>query len=122
MEYQLTRCELEVMHVIWAKQQATVQEVVDSMERPLAYTTVMTTMKILDEKKVIGRVGKHGRAYIYEPLVSQEVVRKNMAGDLSEKLFGGSIKSMVLSLIDKNMSKRDIKELKSAIADLEGKK
>jgi BlaI family transcriptional regulator, penicillinase repressor len=122
MEYQLTRCELEVMHVVWAKQKITVQEVVDSMERPLAYTTVMTTMKILDDKKIIGRIGKQGRAFIYEPLVSQEVVRNSMAGELSEKLFGGSIKSMVLSLIDKNMSKRDIKELKSAIANLEAQK
>ena len=46
--HQLTRCELEVMDIIWESRRATVQDVVDAVERDLAYTTVMTTMKILD--------------------------------------------------------------------------
>ena len=66
-EYRLTKCELEVMDVVWRRGRVTVQDVVDSLDRSLAYTTVMTTLKILEEKRgVVNRV-KQGRAYVYEP-------------------------------------------------------
>jgi len=117
---QLTRCELEVMDVVWNRRRATVQDVVDAVARTLAYTTVMTTMKILDGKGVIRRCGKVGRAFLYEPLVSRDDVQRAMAGELTEKLFGGSVKSVVLSLIDgHSMSAAEIDELKQAIESLE---
>jgi len=119
-KHHLTKCELEVMDVVWRKGRATVQEVVDSLERPLAYTTVMTTLKILDETRgVVGKV-KEGRAYVYEPVVSREKISKSMAADLTQRLFGGSVKSMVLSLVEgDSMSPADIEELKQAIQSLE---
>ena len=118
--YHLTKCELEVMNVVWDKGAASVQEVVDSLERPLAYTTVMTTLKILDEKRGAVRKTKQGRAYIYEPAVAREDVRRSMAGELTETLFSGSLKSLVLSLMDpKSVSDADVQELKAAIAELE---
>lgn len=118
--YHLTKCELEVMNVVWDKGAASVQDVVDSLERPLAYTTVMTTLKILDEKRGAVRKTKQGRAYIYEPAVAREDVRRSMAGELTETLFSGSLKSLVLSLMDpKSVSDTDVQELKAAIAELE---
>ncbi|WP_339909511.1 BlaI/MecI/CopY family transcriptional regulator [Symmachiella dynata] len=118
--YHLTKCELEVMNVVWDKGAASVQDVVDSLERPLAYTTVMTTLKILDEKRGAVRKTKQGRAYIYEPAVAREDVRRSMAGELTETLFSGSLKSLVLSLMDpKSVSDADVQELKAAIAELE---
>jgi predicted transcriptional regulator len=116
----LTKCELEVMDVVWRKGRATVQEVVDSLERPLAYTTVMTTLKILDETRGVVRKQKKGRAYEYEPTVSREMISRSMAADLTERLFGGSVKSLVLSLVEgDSMSQSDIEELKLAIQSLE---
>ncbi len=118
--YHLTKCELEVMNVVWDKGAASVQDVVDSLKRPLAYTTVMTTLKILDEKRGAVRKTKQGRAYIYEPAVAREDVRRSMAGELTETLFSGSLKSLVLSLMDpKSVSDADVQELKAAIAELE---
>jgi BlaI family transcriptional regulator, penicillinase repressor len=118
--YHLTKCELEVMNVVWDKGATSVQDVVDSLERPLAYTTVMTTLKILDEKRGAVRKTKQGRAYIYEPAVAREDVRRSMAGELTETLFSGSLKSLVLSLMDpKSVSDADVQELKAAIAELE---
>ncbi len=118
--YHLTKCELEVMNVVWDKGSASVQEVVDSLLRPLAYTTVMTTRKILAEKRGVLRKTKQGRAYIYEPLVPREDVRRSMAGELTENLFSGSLKSLVLSLIDpRSVSGSDVQDLKDAIAELE---
>jgi len=119
-KYYLTRCELEVMNVVWECGRATVQDVCDGLERDLAYTTVMTTLKVLEEKRKVLRRTKEGRAYVYEPIVSRGDVGRSVTADLKERLFGGSAKSLVLSLMeDEDLSPADINELKSAIASLE---
>jgi predicted transcriptional regulator len=119
-DLQLTNCELEVMDVVWRKGRATVQEVVDALERPLAYTTVMTTLKILDEKRGVVARTKAGRAFVYEPLFTREEVCHSLAGNLTQRLYGGSLKSLVLSLMGTDaMSAADVAELKQAIQSLE---
>jgi BlaI family penicillinase repressor len=120
---QLTPCELEVMDAVWSRGAVTVQDVVDAIDRNLAYTTVMTTLKILEEKGVVSRCGKLARAFIYEARVSRDEVQKAMAGQLSKSLFGGSLAKMVLSLIDPgSVSSEEVSELRSAIRRLEGQK
>lgn len=119
-ELNLTKCELEVMDVVWRKRRATVQEVCDALSRDLAYTTVMTTLKVLEEKRGVLQREKSGRAYVYEPVVSREDVRQQMAGDLTQRLFSGSVKTLVLSLLGtRNVSKSDIRELKQVIESLD---
>ncbi len=116
----LTNCELEVMDIVWKKGRVTVQNVVDSIVRPLAYTTVMTTLKILDETRGVVRRSKEGRAFVYEAVVSREKIRTSMASDLTKRLFDGSTKSLVLSLIENDsISEIEIKELKQIIQSLE---
>lgn len=116
----LTKCELEVMDVMWRLERATVQEVVDHLERPLAYTTVMTTLGILEKRRGVLKRIKQGRAYVYMPAVPREAVSRSMAGELTRRLFRGSVKSLVLSLMDRDrVSKSDIAEIKDAIAQLE---
>lgn len=116
----LTRCELEVMQVVWTRGEATVQEVVDALDRSLAYTTVLTTLKILHEKrKVLGR-RKRGRAHVYVPAVTCETVQRSMLDELIQRLFAGSTKSLVLNLIEHDtLSAADIDDVKAAIAALE---
>src|SRR5262245_42486250 len=97
--YQLTRCELEVMDVLWNRGRSTVQDVCDSLERPLAYTTVMTTLKILESKRRVLRRVKVSRAYVYEPIVGRDEVCRSVASDLKQHLVKGSVKSLVLNLI-----------------------
>lgn len=119
-EHRLTKCELEVMDIVWRKGRVTVQDVVDALERSLAYTTVMTTLKILEEKRRVVKRIKQGRAYVYEPVVTREQVGRSMAGELTQRLFHGSVKSLVLGMIEaESMSQSDIEELKEAIASLE---
>ncbi|MEX0587018.1 MAG: BlaI/MecI/CopY family transcriptional regulator [Pirellulales bacterium] len=116
----MTKCELEVMQVVWDRGQATVQEVVDALDRSLAYTTVLTTLKILHKKRGVLRRKKHGRAHVYIPAVSCETVQRSMLGELRRRLFGNSMKSLVLNLLDQQeLSQTDIDEVKSAIAALE---
>ncbi|TWU21164.1 Penicillinase repressor [Novipirellula galeiformis] len=116
---ELTKCEAEVMDVIWDKERVTVNDVVAAIERELAYTTVMTTMKILEDKKIIGRGEKIGRAFTYTPLVTREQVREGMLKLLTDQLFGGSVRSLVLSLIQSDaVSVDDIEAVKKAAAKL----
>lgn len=119
----LTTCEAEVMNVVWAQQAVTVQDVVDAIPRPLAYTTVMTTIKILEDKGFIERGEKRGRAYVYRPLVSCESASRNTVSEMANRFFDGSVKSMVLSMIKtKQITTEDLAELRAAIDSLENAK
>ena len=116
----LTTCEAEVMNVVWSQHAVTVQDVVDAIPRRLAYTTVMTTMKILEDKGFIERREKRGRAYVYRPLVSCESVSRTTVREMANRFFDGSVKSMVLSMIKtKQITTEDLIELRSAIDLLE---
>jgi predicted transcriptional regulator len=119
----LTSCEAEVMHAIWSKEAVTVQDVVDAIPRRLAYTTVMTTMKILEEKGFIARHQKRGRAFVYRPIVSCESVARGSVWEMANRFFDGSVKSMVLSLVKtRQITAEDLAELRAAIDSLEKSK
>lgn len=112
---ELTKCEAEVMDIVWDKESVTVNDVVDSMDRDLAYTTVLTTMKILEDKKIVRRGKKIGRAFTYTAKVSRDRVREGMLKSLADQLFGGSTRSLVLSLLQSDaISPDDIQAVKEA--------
>jgi predicted transcriptional regulator len=118
--FSLTACEAEAMNVIWSLGAVTVQDVVNAIPRQLAYTTVMTTMKILEDKGFIARGEKRGRAYVYRALVSSESASRNTVNELAERYFEGSVKTMVLSLIKaQQITPEDLAELRDAIDSLE---
>jgi predicted transcriptional regulator len=117
---QLTRGELEIMDVVWQRGRATVQEVCDGLQRPLAYTTVMTVLKTLEIKRRVLRKVKEGRAFVYEPTVSRDDVCRSVASELKQHLARGSVKSLVLNLIeDEPISVDELAEIKRALARLE---
>ena len=111
------------MSVVWARNLVTVQDVVDAISRPLAYTTVMTTMKILEDKGFIARGEKRGRAFVYRPLVSCESASRSTLREMANRFFDGSVKSMVLSMIKtRQITSDELAELRAAIDSLETSK
>lgn len=80
--------ELDCLRTLWALGQGTVQEIRTRLlpERPLAYTTVMTVMDHLTRKGIAGRE-KRGRAFVYRPLVSEQVVRERAIDRLTQNFF-----------------------------------
>lgn len=117
---QLTKCELELMQIVWQQGRVTVPEVSAVLTRPLAYTTVMSTMNTLEKKGSIRRCGKSGRALIYEAVVTQEEVKQAMTAELTGSLYGGSTTALMLSLLgNQSISLDEIDQLKQAIAELE---
>ncbi|QDT83895.1 BlaI/MecI/CopY family transcriptional regulator [Gimesia chilikensis] len=119
-DYRLTPYELELMDVIWDLGEASVQDVCDALPRDLAYTTVMTTLSLLVQKKKVLKRVKNGRAYIYQPVVSREEVSRSMLGQIKQVLLKDSLPSLMLNLLEEeNISADDISALKEAIRKLE---
>lgn len=119
----LTAAEAEVMNVIWDYSPASVADILEKMPRDLAYTTVMTTVRILETKGFVAQCGKRGRAFLYEAAVARDQAQDSMSAEIANRLFGGSIKSLVLNLVqDEAISAEDLAEVKRLIEQLEGKK
>lgn len=114
----LTRAESEVMSILWAQEGATVHEVVAAMPRPVAYTSVLTVLRILEKKGYV-RHEPHpdgGRAHVYKPLVQVTKARRHHVRDLVDRLFGGQSEELVVGLLEEEKwSKADLERLKEVI-------
>ena len=96
---QLTPLELQIMKVLWEIGPGTVQAVQEKLpgER-LAYTTVQTMLNILQRKGKVKRK-LQGKAYEYRPVLSRERALKDAVGDVLERMFGGSVEALLMSLV-----------------------
>ena len=117
----LTRCELELMDVLWQRGEGTVQEVCDELTRPLAYTTVMTTLGLLHSKKKVLKRIKRGRAHVYQPTITRDEVSRDVIRDLQDVLFADRLPTLMLGLLeDGQFSEADVQALKAALRKVEG--
>ena len=117
MDISLTDRELDVMEVLWDRGSATVAEVRDAIADDLAYTTVLTILRILEEK---GRVRheEEGRAHRYFPLVERQAVRRSALRRLTKKLFQGSPELLLTQLVaDQGLSDEEIRKLRRLLED-----
>jgi len=115
----LTDLELEVMHVVWELGRGTVRQVYEVIldRRPIAYTTVMTMMNILEEKEYLSR-SKRGRAYVYEPIHPKGEVISSMVDDFVSRVFDGSARPLVAGLVkEKRLLKGDLEEIARMIEE-----
>jgi predicted transcriptional regulator len=114
----LTDAELKLMTVLWDKGSATVSDVVDSLDdgAPLAYSTVLTTLRVLENKGYLRHV-KEGRAFIYRPIVGRYQARDSATTHLIRRFFGGSPELLMLNLVERRkLSPKQLRELRERIA------
>jgi len=97
----LAPVELMLMKAVWRKGSATVQEVRDdvSEERDLAYTTVLTMLRSLEEKGFLTH-DQQDRKYVYRPLVSERQITSSMLKDLLDRVFDGSRELLLTRLFE----------------------
>lgn len=98
----LTPAEAEVMRVLWSSGPSTVHEVVAALPRALAYTTTLTTLRILDRKGYVSRVPSPngGRAHLFCAAVPATRARHQHTRDLVDRLFGGRAEDLVIALLE----------------------
>ena len=112
---QLTRLELQIMQVLWEHGASSVQAVQQRLAGEPAYTTVQTMLNILQRK---GKVKRKliGKAYEYRPVLSRERALREAAGDLVDRVFGGSVDALLMSLIqNRHLDSATLERLKDVI-------
>lgn len=108
--------ELDVMSVLWELGSGTVAEVRDELPVALAYTTVLTILRNLEEKEFV-RHETEGRAHRYFPRVGREVARRSLLGRVVDKLFHGSPELLVAHLVEeRRLTAGDLKRLQAELA------
>src|SRR5579864_2967634 len=115
----LTEQELEIMKIVWVREVATVRDVYEALleRRKIAYTTVMTMMKILEQKKYL-RKNQEDRAYVYRPAKPKNQVIKGMVREFVNRVFNGSAEPLLLHLVeDRKLSEKDLEEISRMIRE-----
>jgi predicted transcriptional regulator len=95
----LHRLDLEVMKEVWKLGQATVNDVLDNIDRKLAYTTIASTMKSLEKKGFLS-YQVVGRTFLYKPLVKESEFSHSMLSNLMERFFDNSAEKLVNTLLE----------------------
>ena len=96
----LTEGELRIMEALWRLNRGTVAEVSEAMPPPpIAYNTVLTTLRILEQKGHVAHE-EAGRAYVYYPLIAREAAAQSAVTQVVSKFFGNNAGSLALRLIE----------------------
>jgi predicted transcriptional regulator len=106
MEIRLTEREADVMEVLWQRGPSTVAEVRERLTDELAYTTVLTMLRTLEQKGYVGHE-QEGRAHRYEPIVEREVARRSALQALTRRFFDGSKALLLAHLVDDDKLSED---------------
>jgi BlaI family transcriptional regulator, penicillinase repressor len=109
----LTGQELEIMKIVWEREQVTVRDVYEALleRRKVAYTTVMTMMKILERKGFLKK-SQEDRAYLYRAAQPKRQVIGAMVRDFINRVFNGSAEPLLVHLVEEHhLSAKDLEEI-----------
>ena len=109
----LTEQELEIMKIVWERESSTVRDVYEALlkRRKVAYTTVMTMMKILEQKKYLKRTQAE-RAYVYRPAQPKRLVVGAMVRDFINRVFNGATEPLLVHLVEEHdLSPEELEEI-----------
>ena len=115
----LTEVELQLMNAIWKLEECTVKDVQNEITktRDLAYTSIATVMKILEQKGIL-KSTKGDKAHLYSPLISKAEYETSSLEHLTQNLFEGDPTSMVARLLnDTKLSKDELSAIQKLLND-----
>lgn len=113
----LTDAELRIMNVLWLKRSGTVQTILDALSEnpPLAYNSVLTTIRILERKGYVEHV-KDGRAHVYAPLVEKREATRSEIRHLVGRFFKNSHEQLVLNILeDRGINAAELDRLREVL-------
>ena len=112
MEISFTDRELDVMAVLWELESATVAEVRGRLADDLAYTTVLTVLRTLEEKGHVGHT-EEGKAYRYHPLVERRDAGASVLRRITRKLFKDSPELLLTHLVsDRGLTDAELERMR----------
>jgi predicted transcriptional regulator len=117
-----TASELEILHILWAKGPSTVRAVLDSLneKKNLGYTGVLKLLQIMTVKGMVRR-DETNRAHVYEARRPADQTKRQLAGDMLQRVFEGSASQLMLhALAGHRTSPEEIEELRRILNDYEG--
>ena len=116
-----TEAELEILNVLWTHGPSTVREVHEEIcaHKVAQYTTVLKTMQIMSEKNLVKR-DERQRAHVYAATQPREWTQKQIAGDLLQRAFGGSARSLLMGALSaRKASKDELRAIRQLLDDYE---
>lgn len=115
MEISFTERELDVMGVLWDLGGGTVAEVRERLSDELAYTTVLTVLRTLEDKGYVGHV-EAGKAYRYHPLVERQAAGSSVLRRMMRKLFKDSPELLLTHLVsDRRLSDDELRRMRALL-------
>ena len=117
----LTPQELEIMKLVWQRGAATVRDVYEVLleRRKIAYTTVMTMMKILETKGYLKK-RRQDRAFIYRPAHPKNQVIGVMIREFIDRVFNGSAEPLLVHLVkSRHLSEKDLQKIARMVEESE---
>jgi len=117
----LTPQELAIMKVVWQLETATVRDIYEQLRehRDVAYTTVLTMMKILEHKGYVKKT-RVERAFVYRPTRPRQQVLSGMVREFIDRVFDGASRPMLLHLVkETKLSDKERRALLRAIEEVD---
>ncbi len=114
-----TEGEMEILQVLWEKQQATVREVHETLnKKDSGYTTTLKLMQIMHEKKMVER-DTNQKTHIYKALINRDHTEKQLVHKLIDTVFNGSASRLVMQALGNHQASADeIEEIKKYLDSL----
>lgn len=117
MDIRFTARELDVISVLWDRGPSTVAEVREALADSLAYNTVLTVLRILEEKGHVGHT-EEGRAHRYEALVARSTAGDSALRRITRRLFSGSPELVLTRLVeDHDLSDEELRRMRDLLAE-----
>jgi BlaI family penicillinase repressor len=107
--------ELDIMAVLWQRGSGTVSEVREALSDDLAYTTVLTVLRTLQEKGYVRPV-QEGRAHRYHPSVTQHAAGRSALARVLDKIFAGSSELLLTELVgERDLGVEELRRLRALL-------
>jgi BlaI family transcriptional regulator, penicillinase repressor len=119
-----TAAELEILRVLWSHGPSTVREVHESLreKKSLGYTSVLKFLQIMTTKGTVRRNETH-RAHVYEACLPAEQTKRQLAGDMLQRVFEGSASQLMMhALAGRKASQEEVQELRRILDEYERSK
>src|SRR5689334_20498334 len=106
MKRRPTDAELAILRVLWNRGPSTVREVAEAMRHQGAYTTVLKTLQIMTDKRLVRR-DEAARTHVYAAAVSEASTQRQLVTDLLQRVFDGSSTKLVLQALQAGKASPD---------------